>query len=97
MCASMNPGITCRPDDVELVQRVVVAEPGDRAVDDRDVGLQPLAREHREHAAAAEHQVRRLVAASNRQPAFEIHDAIIRGAGRRGIGRTPKETRGNPR
>ena len=51
MWASMKPGTTQRPGRVERPRALVVAEPGDEAVDDRHVGVEPLAREHAEHAA----------------------------------------------
>ena len=57
---------------VEGLLPVVLAEPRDSAVDDRDVGLQPLAREHREHTAAANDEIGRLVAAGDRQPSREV-------------------------
>ena len=63
MCASMKPGTTYLPAASTISRAVVVAEPGDPAVDDRDVRLEPLAREHREHAPAADDDVGGLVAA----------------------------------
>ena len=48
MWASMRPGTTQRPDaSIDLVA-FVVTEPGDEAVGDRDVDLEPLAREDAE-------------------------------------------------
>ena len=57
---------------VELSSPVVVAEPGDEAVDDRDVAVEPLAREDGEHLAAAHDEVGGLVAARDREPTREI-------------------------
>src|SRR6266852_2038717 len=60
---------TRRVDDLRAV---VLAEAGDVAAGDRHVGLQPLAREHREHAPAPEHEVGGLVPAGNRESAGEV-------------------------
>ena len=57
---------------VQRLGALVVAEPCDVAVDDRDVGLEPLAGEHREDAAAADDEIGRLVPPCNRQPSGEI-------------------------
>ena len=63
---------------IKCLSPLVVAEAGDEAVDDGDVGLEPLAREDREHAAAAKHEVGRLVAAGDGEAAGEIgHAATI--------------------
>jgi hypothetical protein len=42
------------------------------AVDHRDVGLEPLAREDGEDPAAADDEVGRLVPARHRQPSCEV-------------------------
>jgi hypothetical protein len=57
---------------VERRVTVVLAEPGDEAVDDREIALEPLAREGREHPPAANHDMGRLVAARDREPAPQI-------------------------
>ena len=62
---------------VQLLGPLVLPEPGDEAVDDRDVGFEPLAREDGEHAPAADDEVRRLVATCDRQSAREVHPATI--------------------
>ena len=54
---------------VDDLRAVVLAEPGDPAVRDRDVDVEPLAREDGEHAAAAHDHVRRLVAAGDGEAA----------------------------
>ena len=48
---------------VQRLLALVLAESRDVAVDDRDVGLEPLAREGREDPAAADDEVGRLIAA----------------------------------
>src|SRR6266566_8941389 len=57
---------------VDLLGSLVVAEPGDVPLGDRDVGLEPFAREDREHAAATDDEVRGLVAACDRQPSHQV-------------------------
>ena len=57
---------------VELLAPLVRTEAGHEPLDDRDVGLEPLFRENREHLSAAQHQIRGLVASGDRQPA-RIH------------------------
>ena len=42
MCASMKPGTTQRPVDVDHLVAVVVAEPGDVPVDDGDVARRAI-------------------------------------------------------
>ena len=56
---------------VERLAALVGAEPGDDAVADRDVDVEPLAREDAEHAAAADDEVGGLVAARHRQTALQ--------------------------
>ena len=56
---------------IEGLAALVLAEAGDEAVDDRDVSVEPLAREGREDAAAADHEVGGLVAAGDREPSRE--------------------------
>ena len=58
----MTPG---RVDDLGAV---VVSEPRDEAVGDRDVHLEPLAREHAEHTPTADDDVSGLVPACHREP-----------------------------
>ena len=62
---------------VERLAALVLAEPGDAAVDDRDVALEPLAREDREDAAAAHDEVGGLVAAGDRETAREVGHARL--------------------
>src|SRR5207248_9229903 len=57
---------------VEHVAPLVVAEPGDPAVDDRDPRLQPLAREDGQHTAAADDEIGGLVAAGDGEAAGEV-------------------------
>ena len=46
--------------------------------DDRDVGLEPLAREDREHAPAADDEIGRLVPTGDCEPALErVHEARL--------------------
>src|SRR5262249_51460358 len=54
---------------VDDLAPVVLPEPGDPAVGDGDVGFEPLAREHGEHAAAAHDHVGWLVAAGDGEAA----------------------------
>ena len=72
MCASTKPGHDVAAARVEHLVALVVAEPGDVAVDDRDVGLQPLAREDREHAPAADDELGGLVAAGHGEPSGKV-------------------------
>jgi hypothetical protein len=62
---------------VDRLAALVSAEPGDPAVGDRDIRLEPLAGEHREHLAAADHDVCGLVAARDGQTLREecVHGA----------------------
>ena len=62
---------------VDRLRGFVVAEACDVPVRDRDVGLEPLAREDGEDAAAADDDVRRLVATGDRQPSRQVHPATI--------------------
>ena len=57
---------------VERLGALVGAEAGDDAVADRDVDVEPLAREDAEDAAAAHDEVGRLVAPRHREPAPQI-------------------------
>ena len=72
MCASMNPGTTYLPRASTISSPSYVAEAGDPPVRDRDVHLEPLAREDREHPAAADDDVGRLVAACDREASGEV-------------------------
>ena len=66
-----EPGDDVPPRRVERFAPVVAPDPGNDTVDDGDVGLQPLAREHREDASSANHEVGRFVAASHRESALQ--------------------------
>ena len=65
----MKPGHDPAARRVERLAALVVAEAGDPAVDDRDVRLEPLAREDREHPAAADDEVGGLVSARDGEAA----------------------------
>ena len=54
---------------IEHLLGVVFADAGDVAVADRDVTFEPFAREHREHARAADDRVGGLVSPGHGQPA----------------------------
>ena len=71
-----NDVVAGRIDDLLAV---VVAETCDPAVGDRDVGVEPFACEHREHAAAAHDYVGRLVAAGDGEASGELGDGHGRG------------------
>ena len=60
------------PRDVERLAALVGAEPGDRTVDDRHVGVQPLSREDAEHTPAADDEIGGLVASGDRKPPAKI-------------------------
>ena len=53
---------------VDRLAAPVGAEPGDGAVDDRDVELEPFAREHIEDAPTADDRVGGLFAPRNHEP-----------------------------
>ena len=57
---------------VECLHALVRAEPGDHAVADRDVDVEPLPCEDREHSAAADDEIGRLVSPCYGQAAGEI-------------------------
>src|SRR5215211_1252442 len=57
---------------VDHLVAVVVADPGDVAVADRDVALEPFASEHREDATAPHDRIGGLVSAGHGQPARKI-------------------------
>ena len=57
---------------VERLAPFVVAEPRDDSVDDRDVHVEPLAREDGEDTAAADDEVGRLVPPRDCQPPAEV-------------------------
>ena len=57
---------------IERLGALVGAEPGDDAVADRDVDVEPFAREDAEDAAAADDEVGRFVAPRDRQSAGQI-------------------------
>ena len=78
MCASISPGTTYRPLASRVSRPSYVAESRDDAVDDRDVRLEPLAREHREDAPAPDDEVGGLVATGHREPTLEhLHGASL--------------------
>ena len=52
---------------VDRLATLVGADPGDDTVHDRDVGIEPFAREDREHSAAADDEVGRLVPPGDRE------------------------------
>ena len=68
----MNPGTTYAPAASSVSVALVGAETGDRAVADRDVDLEPLAREDRQDPATADDEIGGLVAAGDREPARQI-------------------------
>ncbi len=73
-------GDDVRAADVERLRPFVVAQAGDVAVTDSDVHLEPLAREDREHAAALDDEVGRLVPACDCYAAGEVgHRAMSSG------------------
>ena len=57
---------------VECLGTLVLAEPGDHAVADGHVDLEPLPCEDREHSAAADDEIRRLIPARHGETAGEI-------------------------
>ena len=59
------------PGGVDNLPSVVLAQPGDPPVGDGDVRLEPLAREHGQHTAAAHDDVRGLVSAGDGKAAGE--------------------------
>ena len=61
-----------RPVRVERLCALVLAEPRDHAVADRDVDVEPLAREDAEDAAPANDDVGRLVTPRDGEPPHEI-------------------------
>ena len=67
-----EPGNDVAPRRVEYLRTVVVADPRDDAVDDGDVRLQPLAREHGEHPTASDDEVGRLVAARDGETSLQL-------------------------
>ena len=67
-----EPGDEVAPGCVDRLDALVVAEPGDDAVDDRDVALEPFAREDAEDTAAADHGVGRLIPSRNSESSSEI-------------------------
>ena len=58
---------------VDRLPSLVLADAGDPPVRERDVGIEPLAREHREDAAALQHEVGRLVSPGDGDSAGEIN------------------------
>ena len=57
---------------VDRLATLVGADARDHPVADRHVGLQPLAREDREHPAAADDEIGRSIPAGNREPPGQI-------------------------
>ena len=72
---------------VDDLGAVVLAEPCDPAVRHGDVDLEPLAREHREDAAAAHDHVRRLVAAGDGKASGELQGHRLASDSKRRAGR----------
>ena len=72
MWASMKPGHDEAAGRVDHLGAVVLADPGDHAVGDRDVGVEPLPREDAEDAAAADDGVGGLVSSGDRQTSREV-------------------------
>ncbi len=71
MCASMKPGTTQRPEASSNLATFVLAEPGDEAVGDRDVHLEPLLGEDGQHASPTDDEVGRLVSSRHSEPTAE--------------------------
>ena len=67
----MKPGHDPAAGRVEDLFPVVLAEPGDEPVGDRDVDLEPFLREDGEHASPADDEVGGLVPASHREAALQ--------------------------
>ena len=67
-----EPGHDVAPRRLEGLAAVVCAEPSHDPVDDRDVGVEPFPREHREHAATAYDEVGGLVSAGHCQAALQL-------------------------
>jgi hypothetical protein len=59
------------PLRVQGLGAVVLAEPRDHAVADRDVDVEPLAREDAENPTAADDEIGRLVTPGDREPALQ--------------------------
>ena len=84
---------------VEDVPPLVLPEPRDDAVHHRDVDLEPLAREDREHASAAHDEVGRLVSAGDCQTALQpLHRGSVMRVPRcrivaRSVGRRDRRSR----
>ena len=78
MWASTKPGNDEAAGRVDDLAALVVADPGDDPVRDRDVGVEPLAREDAEHAPAADDGVGRLVPTGDREPSRQVgHGASL--------------------
>ena len=70
---------------VDRLGAFVGPDPGDRPVDDRDVGVEPLPGEHREDTAPTDDQVGRLVSARDGEAALQgLHRADDNGSLRTG-------------
>ena len=67
-----EPGHDVGPVRIERLGALVGAEPGDHAVADRDVDLEPFAREDAEDTAAADDEVGRFVPPRYRQSVGQI-------------------------
>ena len=83
----MKPGHEVAARRRRSSRALVLAEAGHDPVDDRDVDVEPLAREDAEDAARPDHEVGRLVAPRNRQPSLEVtrrHARMIAGSARYG-------------
>ena len=76
-----EPGDDPASGGVEGLLAVVVAEPCDHAVGDRDVDLEPLPREHGEHTPAADDEIGGHVAAGDGEAALQrFHAAHLSAA-----------------
>src|SRR5262249_61148472 len=75
-CAG-GPGRGVGPGGLSFSRAGRAADPGAVAAGDRAVGLEPLAREYREDAPATDDDVRRLVAAGDRDSPGQLHSATI--------------------
>ena len=60
------------PRGIDDLASLVLAQPGDPAVRDRDVGVEPLAREHGQDAAAAHDDVGGLVTSGHGKASGEV-------------------------
>ena len=97
-----QPGDDVAPGGVDLLPPLVRAETGDEAVDDRDVGLEPFAREDGQDSAATHDEISGLVPAGDCETPCERRHRVTlsavvgapqRGPGGRGARQAPAATR----